>query len=106
MGGYCYNLSKPTQVSLPESPLFFQTSMLISRLRSNPDYPAAGLWSALLFSNLRRMNLNRYRDILMDMLQQIILYLGFVLIMFSGMTISVVSRKYDSYMMSFVDFAH
>ncbi len=55
-GGYCYNLSEPTQVSSPESALFFQMAMVISRLHSTPDYPAAGLWSALLSSHLRRMN--------------------------------------------------
>jgi len=37
-----------------------------------------------------------YRDILRDKLLLITLYPGFVLTMFSGMTISVISRKFDS----------
>jgi len=47
-----------------------------------------------------------YRDILMDKLQQIILYKGSVLKMFPGMTISVSCLKFDSYKMPLVDFAH
>ena len=43
IGGYCYNFSKPKQVSLPESLLFFQTTMVISRLRSTLDLTVGGL---------------------------------------------------------------
>jgi hypothetical protein len=44
-----------------------------------------------------------YRNIYLDKLQKIILYSGYVLIIFSGMTISVVSRKFDSDNMGFVE---
>jgi len=44
-----------------------------------------------------------YRDINLDKLQKIILYSRFVLIIFSGMTISVVSSTFDSDNMDFVE---
>jgi hypothetical protein len=47
-----------------------------------------------------------YRDTYLDKLQKITLYSRFVLIIFSGMTISVVSRKFDSDNMDFVEIEH
>jgi hypothetical protein len=47
-----------------------------------------------------------YRDICLDKLQIIILYPRFVLIIFSGMTISVVSSKFDADNMDYVENEH
>lgn len=47
-----------------------------------------------------------YCDIYLDKLQYIILYPGFVLTMFSGMTISVVTRKFYSESMGFLEIEH
>jgi hypothetical protein len=47
-----------------------------------------------------------YRDIYLDKLLQIFLYAGFVLILFSRMIISVVSHKFDSDNMGFVEIEH
>ena len=47
-----------------------------------------------------------YRDDFRDNLLKITLYPGFVLIMFSRMTISVVCLKIDSYSMRMVEIEH
>jgi hypothetical protein len=47
-----------------------------------------------------------YRDIIRDKLLKITLSPGFVLIMFSRMTIFVVSRKFDSYSRVLVEIEH
>jgi hypothetical protein len=61
-GGYCYNLFKPIQVSSTEPLLFFQMTMVISRLSPTKrsqisHYAAAGLQAAMVFFLPRRMNL-------------------------------------------------
>ena len=71
----------------------------------NPD-GLDNIWESYLGFGFKFIDIIAYSDIYLDKLQKIILISKYVLIMFSGMTISVVSCGFDSDNMDFVEIEH